>query len=104
MSKQKNYRAFVPLMLLAAAVTSWLGYATMQLMQEREDLRLNGEKQQPVIEQAGKIRAQVQTISEGLQTLSEQGNDNAAETLRRLEAMGIRLRRKEAQTEPLPEG
>jgi len=94
MEQNTVYRPFIPMLMLAAAVVVWLGFATMQLMQERDDLQSAGEKQQTLVDQSTKLRSQLGTIAEKLTQLREQGNPGAREILTQLEKSGIKLDRK----------
>ena len=91
MQQNTVYRPFVPLMMLAAALVIWLGFSTMQLMQDRDDLRLAGEKQQTLVDQSSKLRAQLSAIGNSLIDLREQGNPNATEIMNQLEKSGFKM-------------
>lgn len=91
MQQNTVYRPFVPLLMLAAAVAVWLGFSTMQLMQERDDLRAAGEKQQLLVDRSNKLRTQMADIGEELLKLRDQGNSGATEILRQLEKSNIKL-------------
>ena len=91
MQQNTVYRPFVPLLMLAAAVAVWLGFSTMQLMQERDDLRAAGEKQQLLVDRSNKLRTQMADIGKELLKLRDQGNSGATEILRQLEKSNIKL-------------
>jgi hypothetical protein len=91
MQQNTVYRPFVPLLMLAASVAVWLGFSTLQLMQERDDLRNAGEKQQLLVDQSTKLRSQMAAIGEQLATLRDQGNVGATEILRQLDQSNIKL-------------
>ena len=91
MQQNTVYRPFVPLLMLAASVAVWLGFSTMQLMQERDDLSAAGEKQQLLVERSNKLRMQMGAIGDELKKLRDQGNAGASEILRQLEKSNIKL-------------
>lgn len=93
MATQNDYRPFMPLLMLAAAVAIWFGFTTMQLIQERDELRVAGENQLSRIENAQRLRANVQSLNAQLQALRDRGNRNAIEILEQLEKQGIDLSR-----------
>ena len=91
MQQNTVYRPFVPFLMLAISVAIWLGFSTMQLMQERDDLRAAGEKQQLLVEKSNKLRLQMGAIGDELKKLGDQGNPGASEILRQLEKSNIKL-------------
>jgi len=91
MQENTVYRPFVPMLMLAAAVAVWMGFSTMQLMQERDTLRVTGEKQQILVDQSTKLREQLGKIGEQLNTLREQGNPGAIEIMAQLEKAGVKV-------------
>ena len=94
MQENTVYRPFVPLLMLAASVAVWMGFSTMQLMDQREALQTAGEKQQPIIDKATKMRSQLGSIGEQLASLRDQGNPGAIDILDQLQKAGIKLNRK----------
>ena len=91
MQQNTVYRPFVPFLMLAVSVAVWLGFSTMQLMQERDDLRAAGEKQQLLVEKSNKLRLQMGAIGDELLKLRDQGNPGATEILSQLEKSNIKL-------------
>ena len=91
MEQQNQYRLFMPMLMLAAAVAVWLGFTTMQLIQERDDLRVAGENQQLMVEQSQKLRLKAQELGKELVALSQRGNKTAADIVAQMEKQGIKL-------------
>ena len=100
MQENTVYRPFVPLLMLAASVAVWMGYSTMQLMQQRDALRAAGEKQQLLVDQSTKLRTQLGSIGQQLVLLRDQGNPAATDILGQLEKAGIKL---DSKTKPAEE-
>lgn len=107
MEQQNAYRPFMPMLMLAAAVAVWFGFTTMQLIQDRDELRVAGENQQALIEQSQQLRSKVKVLADKLDALRAQGNRNAADILGQLEKQGINLGQLSGTTKadetPLPE-
>ena len=99
MQENTVYRPFVPLLMLAASVAIWMGFSTMQLMQQRETLQAAGEKQQLLVDQSTKLRTQLSSIGQQLVVLRDQGNPAATDILAQLEKAGIKLDSKVTPTE-----
>ena len=91
MEQQNQYRLFMPMLMLAAAVTVWLGFTTMQLIQDRDDLRVAGENQQLMVEQSQKLRLKAKELGDQLLTLRDRGNKTAADIIAQMEKQGIKM-------------
>jgi len=94
MQKDTVYRPFVPMLMLAASVAVWMGFSTMQLMQQRDALQAAGEKQQILVDKSTKLRTQLGNIGEQLVKLRDQGNPGATDILAQLQKAGIKLEHK----------
>ena len=106
MEQQNQYRLFMPMLMLAAAVTVWLGFTTMQLIQDRDDLRVAGENQQLMVEQSQKLRIKAKELGDGLLALRDRGNKTAADIIAQMEKQGIKMTAKGAapeQVTPAPD-
>jgi hypothetical protein len=90
---------FLPLLLVVAAVTLGAGLQTVQLLDDGQTLTEQHAAQEPRMETAKKLRAQLEGISGGLAKLAGQGNANAKKMVDELKARGIQLR---APTETKP--
>ena len=91
MEQNTTYRPFVPMLMLAVSVAVWMGFSTMQLMQERDALQATGEKQQMLVDQSTKVRKQLGAIGEQLAKLHQQGNRGATEIVEQMEKNGIKM-------------
>ena len=106
MEQQNQYRLFMPMLMLAAAVAIWLGFTTMQLIQDRDDLRVAGENQQLMVEQSQKLRLKAKELGDQLLTLRDRGNKTAADIIAQMEKQGIKMSLKDGSPEqaaPQPE-
>lgn len=83
---------FLPLLLMAMAVTATLAFQCYVLMTERESLTATAEKQNEPIEQAQRIRTQFQNVLGGAAKLAQEGNQNAVELIAELRERGINVR------------
>lgn len=83
---------FLPLLLVAAAVTLGAGLQTIQLLDDGATLSEQHAAQEPRMESAKKLRAQLEGISGGLAKLATQGNANARKMVEELKARGITVR------------
>ncbi len=80
---------FVPLLLLACAFAVWTIFQTVQLSRERDALNTTRTGQDATIEQAQKMRAQLDSIARGTAQLAQQGNPNASLIIEELRKRGI---------------
>ena len=99
METQNQYRLFMPMLMLAAAVAVWLGFTTMQLIQDRDDLRVAGEKQQLMVEQSQKLRLKAKALGDELLALRDRGNKTATDIIAQMEQQGIKMTAKGAVPE-----
>lgn len=79
------------LALLAIAVGTWLGFQTVQLLRERGVLQTARAAQEPTIEQAQKLRAQLDSIAKKTLELAQQGNSSAALIVEELARRGVTI-------------
>lgn len=87
---QREYSAFVPLLLLAIAIVLFVGFQAGQLIRERQQLVTVKENQvQPILE-SRKVREQLNTIVIGVNRLAESGNPNAISVRTRLNELGLK--------------
>lgn len=87
-----GYSPFLPLLLLALALLVTLTFQCFVLVSERETLSATAQRQNEPIEQAQRVRAQLQNLLGGIARLANQGNDNAAALLADLKNRGINVR------------
>lgn len=82
---------FVPLLLLTLALLSWAAFQTVQLARERRDLRVAHTTQEQQMQQAVKMRAQLDGIAKSTAELAAKGNVNAGTIVQELAKRGITI-------------
>jgi hypothetical protein len=88
-SRRRELSSFTPLLLLAVALLSWLGFQTYQLVGESQQLARLRFAQEVQVEAAGKVRASLDTVATATAKLAEGGNVNARILLAELRQRGI---------------
>jgi hypothetical protein len=78
-------------MLLTLTVLLSLGFNTFSLIRERGNLIAIQEKQQATIEQAERVRAQLDSIAQRTLQLAQQGNAGAAIIVEQLAKRGVTI-------------
>lgn len=81
----------VPVCLVVIAFVVWTGFQTSQLMRERVTLKAILASQEAPVQEAAKLRAQLDTIARGTQELANQGNQNAKTVVAELQKRGITI-------------
>jgi hypothetical protein len=84
--------AFLPLALVAVTLVVGASMHTVQLLQEKDALEAQRAAQEPVLENAKKLRGRLEALAGGLATLANQGNANAKALVAELGARGITVR------------
>ena len=82
---------FVPLFLILVTLVLWFGFQTYQLVKERGNLKTLQANQEKMLNNAQKMRAQLDAIAAGTARLAQQGNANAAQVVNALKAKGISI-------------
>jgi hypothetical protein len=82
---------WLPVTLLTIAIVAWFGFQTYHLVRERFSLEAAKVAQEPTIEQANKLRAQLDAISKKMLELAQQGNAGATLIVEELAKRGIRI-------------
>ena len=77
--------------LLMVAVVAWFAFQTAQLVRERGALQTVRAAQEPTIEQAQKLRAQLDSIAKKTLALAQQGNSGAAFIVQELARRGVTI-------------
>ena len=85
----------LPLLLVIVTLLIWSTFQTVQLYNERQNLKTAHDNQEQVITDAGKMRAQLDVIAAGAQRLADQGNANAQTIVRQLAKSGISINPKQ---------
>lgn len=88
----RSYTAFVPLLLLCLALLFWSAAQTLQLVGERNLLQQTHANQQQVVENALKMRNQLNTLTTETQKLADQGNANAKLIVEELKKRGVTIK------------
>jgi hypothetical protein len=88
----RRFSAFFPVLLGAATLVLGSGLHTIQLLQEADALAAQRVQQEPVLENAKKLRARLESLASGLATLANQGNASAKTLVAELGARGIAVR------------
>lgn len=88
------YSAFVPVLLLGIALVGWLGFQTVQLVAERNQLSVQALAMAAPMENAAKLRAQGDALVNATQALATQGNANAQRMVAELQRQGITIKAK----------
>jgi hypothetical protein len=77
--------------LLTITMVAWFAFQTYHLVRERSVLQAAKAAQEPTIEQAQKLRAQLDVISKKTLELAQQGNTNAAFIVEELARRGVTI-------------
>lgn len=88
---QASHSPFLPLALLTLAVVAWFGYQTVQLLGERSAQHKAIGDQEQVVQNANKMRAQLDALAAETQRLADQGNPNAKLLVEELRKRGITI-------------
>jgi hypothetical protein len=72
-------------------MVGWFAFQTYQLVREQGVLQSVRVAQEPTIEQAKKLRAQLEIISKKLLELAQQGNPGAAQIVEELARRGVTI-------------
>lgn len=82
---------FLPMLLASLALVGWLGFQTMQLVNEREALQAAYASQQQTVDNAAKLRASLDALAADTQRLADSGNPNAKLLVDELRKRGITI-------------
>jgi len=89
--RQERPSPWVAVTLVTVAMVSWFAFQTYQLVRERGALQSVRAAQEPTIEQAQKLRVQLDTISKKTLELAQQGNPGAALIVEELARRGVTI-------------
>lgn len=81
----------IPVCIVLIAFVVWTGFQTSQLMRERTMLKTILASQEAPVQEAAKLRAQLDSIARGTQELANQGNQNAKTVVAELQKRGITI-------------
>jgi hypothetical protein len=82
---------FLPIFILAAACTLWAIFQMFMLFQEGGNLKALLASQEPTVQQAQKLRAQLDSIAAQTQLLADGGNPGAKVIVDELRKRGITI-------------
>ena len=83
--------AFVPLLLGGLALLGWLAFQAQQQVAERQILQTAYASQQQTVDNAGKLRASLDTLAADTQRLADSGNANARALVEELKKRGVTI-------------
>ena len=89
--KRAAWDIFLPILILAAACTLWAVFQMFMLFQEGGNLKVLLASQEPTVQQAQKLRAQLDSISTQTQLLADAGNPGATAIVAELRKRGITI-------------
>lgn len=90
-SDKKVRSPFVPLLLLSAAVSMLLIFQTVQIYRDQGSLQGLKENQQQPLEEAQRLRTQLDGVAADTARLAEKGNANAQRVVEELRKRGITI-------------
>jgi hypothetical protein len=90
-SAPRQHGAFLPLLLFGLALLSTLGWQTWLLASERDALNIAHANQQQTVDNAGKLRASLDTLAADTQRLADAGNASAALLVAELKKRGVTI-------------
>ena len=80
-----------PVCLVVAAFVLWTGFQTTQLLRENGTLKTIRANQETAVQEAAKLRTQLDSIARATQELANQGNPNAKTIVTELQKRGITI-------------
>ena len=90
-SRKESPSPWPAVTLITIAMVTWFGFQTYQLVREREVLQSVKVSQEPTIEQAKKLRTQLEAISKKTLELAQQGNAGAVLIVEELARRGVTI-------------
>jgi hypothetical protein len=88
---QPRLRLWPTVALLTIALLAWAGFQTFQLARERSILQRVKAGQEAPLQQAAKVRAQLDSIAKRTLELAQQGNAGAATIVEELAKRGVTI-------------
>lgn len=77
--------------VLTIGLALWFGFQTSALIRDRRNLATVRTNQEPLLQQAQRVRAQLDAIARGTLQLAQQGNTSAALIVDQLARRGITI-------------
>lgn len=91
---------FVPMLLLAVGITGWLGFQSVQLLAERQQLANARAALDTQVQGAAKVRAALDGLATATAKLAADGNPNARAIVEQLRQRGITINAPAALAKP----
>lgn len=88
---QPRLRLWPAVTFLTIALLTWVGFQTFQIVRERVALQRLKTGQEASLRQAGKVRAQLDSIARRTLELAQQGNPGAAAIVEELAKRGVTI-------------
>jgi hypothetical protein len=82
---------FLPQLIVALGLVIWTGFQTTMLVGERSTLNTARAEQEATIQQAVKLRAQLDSIAAKTQMLADRGNTGAKTIVEELKKRGVTI-------------
>ena len=101
-SRQERASPWLAMTFVTLAVVAWFAFQTYQLVRERNVLQSVRAAQEPTIEQAQKLRAQLDAIAKKTLELAQQGNSGAALIVEQLAKRGVTINPNPSTSPPTP--
>jgi hypothetical protein len=90
---------YAALLVGALALTLWLGFQTVQLVQDRQALRQARSAQQPLIDNALRARAALDALAADTKRLADSGHPHARTVVEGLARRGVTINAAEVTTQ-----
>jgi hypothetical protein len=90
-ANKNNLLSFIPQLLFASGLLIWSGFQTIVLLQESRQLTAAKANQESTVQQATKVRAQLDSIAAKTQVLADKGNNGAKTIVDELKKRGITI-------------
>jgi hypothetical protein len=88
---QEERTYFIPVLLIAISLLSWTAFQTFQLVKERTYVKAVLANQSQTVNQAEKLRAQLDSIAKGTLQLANLGNPSAKLIVEELRKRGVTI-------------
>ena len=95
--KDSAHGPFIPLLLVAVASLTWMGFQSWLLLADRKALQAAHLGQQQTVDNAAKLRTSLDTLAADTQRLAEAGNGNARLLVDELRKRGVTINPAAAQ-------
>lgn len=90
-AREASRSPFLPLLLLLLAVLAWFGFQTLQLAAARGAARAAFTAQEQTVQNATRLRGQLDSLATATQRLADGGNPNARLVVGELHKRGVTI-------------